>query len=81
MLEVKSSTFPPMFGIRLSPEEKWEFNKQFLDNAIAKGTTFYLANKWIEAPVGSYFRRELEYLFSKGYTLSVYENYLIPPNE
>jgi RHS repeat-associated protein len=61
-------------------EKQWAFNQKFLDDAIARGDYFYLANRWADAKVGTFFRMELDYLFSKGYTLSLYQNYLIPPS-
>jgi len=63
----------------LSPAEREALNLQFLDEAIARGDYFYLASKWSEANPGSAYLMELEYLFSKGYTISPYQNYLIPP--
>jgi len=44
-------------------------NRQFLDDAIARGDTFKLASLLKEAEPGTYFRRELDYLFSLGYQL------------
>jgi len=42
-------------------------NKQFLDDAIARGDTFRLASLVDDAKAGTYFRKELEYLISLGY--------------
>ncbi len=64
---------------KLSPEAQWALNKQFLDAAISRGDTFFLANGFSNAPVGTFFRMELDYLFSMGYTISTYQNYLLPP--
>jgi RHS repeat-associated protein len=66
---------------KLNKAEQWALNRKFLDEAIARGDYFYLASRWADAPVGTFFRKELEYLFSKGYTLSPYQNYLIPPSK
>jgi hypothetical protein len=60
--------------------QQWALNQKFLDDAIARGDYFYLASRWADAPTGTFFRQELEYLFSKGYTFSPYQNYLIPPS-
>jgi RHS repeat-associated protein len=76
----KVFSVPAEIWNKLSAAEQWALNQQFLDDAIARGDTFYLASKWANAPTGSFYRMELEYLFSKGYTLSVYQNYLIPPS-
>ena len=79
-VEGKIFSVPAEVWNKLSTAEQWALNQQFLDDAIASGDSFYLASKWANAPIGSFFRMELEYLFSKGYTLSLYQNYLIPPS-
>ena len=63
---------------KLDEAGRWALNQQWLDDAISRGDTFIMASKW--ADVGtSYFHQEMQYLFSQGYTLSLYQNYLIPP--
>jgi hypothetical protein len=52
---------------RLTDAQRWAVNKQFLDDAIARGDTFRLASHLRQAEPGTYFRRELDYLFSLGY--------------
>jgi len=52
---------------KLTNAQRWAVNKQFLDDAIARGDTFRLASQLKEAEPGTYFRRELDYLFSLGY--------------
>ena len=52
---------------KLTDAQRWAVNKQFLDDAIARGDTFRLASLVEEAKVGTYFRKELEYLISLGY--------------
>ncbi|MBP7963694.1 MAG: RHS repeat-associated core domain-containing protein [Caldilineaceae bacterium] len=52
---------------RLTDVQRWAVNRQFLDNAIARGDTFKLASRLKEAEPGTYLRRELDYLFSLGY--------------
>ncbi len=61
----------------LTRDQQWELNKAFLDQAVARGDYFYLANQWSEA-TGSY-AAELNYLFSLGYNLSPNQIRLIPP--
>lgn len=68
----------PDVWANLSEAEQWALNQKFLDDAIANGDIFYLANRWLDAVPGTSYLRELEYLFSQGYTLSIYQNYLIP---
>ena len=52
---------------RLTDAQRWAVNKQFLDDAIARGDTFRLASLVDDAKAGTYFRKELEYLISLGY--------------
>ena len=52
---------------RLTDPQRWAVNKQFLDDAIARGDTFKLASQLKQAEPGTYFRKELDYLFSLGY--------------
>ncbi len=54
---------------KLTDAQRWAVNKQFLDDAIARGDTFRLASQLKQAEPGTYFRRELDYLFSLGYQL------------
>ncbi|MCB0002786.1 MAG: hypothetical protein KDH86_09575, partial [Anaerolineae bacterium] len=54
---------------KLTNAQRWAVNRQFLDDAIARGDTFKLASLLKEAEPGTYFRRELDYLFSLGYQL------------
>ena len=52
---------------KLTDAQRWAVNQRFLDNAIARGDTFKLASLLKQAEPGTYFRRELDYLFSLGY--------------
>ncbi|MFZ2487001.1 MAG: hypothetical protein WAZ19_02670 [Anaerolineae bacterium] len=52
---------------KLTDVQRWAVNKQFLDDAIARGDIFKLASLAEEAKPGTYFYRELEYLISLGY--------------
>ncbi len=62
----------------LNEAGRWALNQKWLDVAIARGDRFILASKWAERGTSYYFQ-ELQYLFSKGYSISTYQNYLIPP--
>ena len=55
---------------KMSEAEKWAANKKFLDRTINKGDAIILSNDAHKAKPGSYFSREIDYLKSKGYTLS-----------
>ena len=52
---------------KLTDAQRWAVNKQFLDDAIARGDSFKLASLVEEAKAGTYLRKELEYLISLGY--------------
>lgn len=52
--------------------DPWEVNRQFLDDAVARGDRFFVEadiGEMLENPrfANTYLRRELEYLLSKGY--------------
>lgn len=55
----------------MSKEEQWAANKQFLDEAIARGDEIILSNSVnnVESVSGS-FRQELDYLIEQGFTFS-----------
>ena len=55
---------------QMSTTARWAANQKFLDRAIARGDEFILATPANLARAGSYFAQELEYLASKGYSLS-----------
>ncbi len=55
---------------KLTDAQRWAVNKQFLDDAIARGDTFKLASLVDEAKPGTYFRKELEYLILLGYEVA-----------
>lgn len=61
----------------LTAEQQWELNKGFLDQAVTRGDYFYLASQWSEAT--GWYGRELQHLFSLGYTISPNQVWLIPP--
>lgn len=54
----------------MSQTEQWAANQKFLDRAIARGDDFVLATPLDNVRAGSFFERELQYLFSKGYQLA-----------
>jgi len=45
----------------------WQINKTFLDNQISAGKTFTLVHNPYEAPLGSGFSMEIEYLKSRDF--------------
>jgi hypothetical protein len=63
--EVPINIWKPM-----SEEQKWEANVKFLDRAIQRGDEIVLATPPDQARNDSYYRKELDYLQSKGYVPS-----------
>jgi hypothetical protein len=64
---------------RMTPDERWAANQRFLDRAIARQDEFVLATPVTPAiPLRSSYRRELEYLLSKGYRFSSDQTRLLP---
>jgi len=55
---------------KLSEAQRWAVNKQFLDEAIARGDKFVLAIPKTGVRAGSYLARELEYLRGLGWEVA-----------
>lgn len=70
---------PTSVWAKMSPAEQWAANQRFLDRLIARGDVAVLSTPAAEAKPGSFFMRELEYLVSRGYTLSDDGMRLLPP--
>ncbi|MEW6747577.1 MAG: RHS repeat-associated core domain-containing protein [Planctomycetota bacterium] len=64
---------------RMTDAERWTANQKFLDRMIRRGDEIILATPVDRVRPGSYFSRELDYLFNKGYTVSADGTRLIPP--
>jgi RHS repeat-associated protein len=62
---------PTKYWNKMSPRQQWAANKKFLDRAIARNDKIMLSNqvKNLET-VNGYFRKELEYMITKGYKLN-----------
>jgi hypothetical protein len=52
----------------MSAEEQWAANRNFLDQAIARGDNFLLSTGLNSARSGTWFLREIRYLMYQGYT-------------
>ena len=52
-----------------SGDAAWNINRQFLDDAIERGDDIVFATSKSKARLDSYFKRELDYLVERGYTL------------
>ena len=55
---------------KMTDAERWAANQKFLDRTINKGDVVTLSNDARKAKAGSYFEKEIEYLKSKGYSVS-----------
>ena len=70
-INAKRFSIPTNIWNKMSPAEQWNANVKFLDRAIARGDNILLSNPVTDLNmVSGYFRKELEYLISKGYKLS-----------
>jgi hypothetical protein len=65
---------------RMTEAERWEANRQFLDETIANDCEIVLATHLHLLKPGSYFEKEPEYLASKGYQPSVDQSGLVKGN-
>ena len=63
-MQVKHFEIPSKIYNAMSEAERWAANQKFLDRAIERGTKFNLKT------ARGTFKRELEYLISKGYSPS-----------
>jgi filamentous hemagglutinin len=63
----------------MSPTQQWAANTRFLDRLITRGDEVLLATNAADARAGTFFARELEYLISRGYTLTSDGWRLLPP--
>jgi len=77
-LNARRFQIPPDIWKKMSPDQQWEANKKFLDRMITRGDEVILSNpvKNIGDATPS-FRKELEYLISKGYKFNSNETRLI----
>lgn len=66
----RSFQIPERIWSAMTDSERWTANQKFLDRLIERGDDVLLATPIDKVKAGSYFERELEYLFEKGYRLS-----------
>jgi RHS repeat-associated protein len=79
-LNAKTFNIPTDVWNKMSKAEQWAANQKFLDRAIARGDVFVLSNPVTDInSVTGALRRELDYLFSKGYKLSDDGTRLVKP--
>jgi hypothetical protein len=65
---------------KVSPVDQWAANQKFLDRMIARGDDVILASPVKAAEPATFFARELEYLRSRGFTLSSDGTRMLPPS-
>lgn len=66
---------------KMTSVERWEANQKFLDRAISKGDNIVLSHNPNDPTVYTgYFKQEIEYLKSKGYSVSPDGQSMIPPS-
>jgi hypothetical protein len=53
--------------LAMTPDQRWEINRAFLDAAMAAGEKIILATAPEKVPVGSTLEKELDYLARYGY--------------
>jgi RHS repeat-associated protein len=70
-LGARTFEIPQRIYSAMTPAERWAANQKFLDRAIARGDDFVLASPLTSAEKGSTFAREVQYLLSKGYQVSL----------
>ena len=69
-LNARYLNIPDEIWLRMSDAERWAANQRFLDRMIARGDNIRLATPIEEMRKNTFFAREIEYLFEKGYKAS-----------
>ena len=66
----RSFQIPTGVWNKMSAAEQWTANSKFLDRLILRGDNIRLATPLNQVKPGSFFQKELNYLFDKGYKVS-----------
>lgn len=66
-LAARRFQIPPSIWNKMTAGEQWIANSKFLDRMISRGDNIRLATPLNQVKPGSFFERELNYLFGKGY--------------
>lgn len=61
---------PTKIWNKMTPAQQWEANQKFLDRMILRGDNIRLATPLNQVKPGSFYQKELNYLFDKGYKVS-----------
>lgn len=70
--EIGAKTFEIPYEVwkKMTPEEQWAANQKALDRAISNGNKIKLSNPINEKTYKDNFKKEIDYLRSKGYDVS-----------
>jgi hypothetical protein len=69
-LGARKFNIPTNIWRSMSDAERWVANQKFLDRMILRGDNIRLATPINQVKPGSFYQKELEYLFEKGYKIS-----------
>ena len=69
-LGARKFQIPTNIWNKMSAAEQWTANTKFLDRMILRGDNIRLATPLNQVKPGSFFQKELNYLFDKGYKVS-----------
>ncbi|HEY8397578.1 MAG TPA: RHS repeat-associated core domain-containing protein [Flavihumibacter sp.] len=61
---------PTKIWNKMTPAQQWGANQKFLDRMILRGDNIRLATPLNQVKPGSFYQKELNYLFDKGYKVS-----------
>ena len=70
---------PEIWKNKMTPTQRWDANRKFLDRMISKGDKVILSNPAGSAKRGTTFLREIEYLKKQGYRVSDDGLRMLPP--
>ncbi len=67
-IAARAFIIPPEIYDRLTPAERWEANRRFIDTAIVDGSRIVLATSPTAIRPGSVFEQEMAYMIALGFT-------------
>ena len=76
-LNAKRFNIPTKIWEGMTDAQRWTANQKFLDRMILRGDQIRLATPLNQVKPGSFYQRELNYLFGKGYKVSSDGIYLV----
>ena len=69
-LGAKRFNIPTNIWNKMTASQKWAANQKFLDRMILRGDNIRLSTPLNQVKPGSFYQKELNYLFNKGYKVS-----------